>query len=78
MCPPMPEAGSRDGMRTQPPFTRGQIGMLTALCHQADSVMSHMLVRRAEDRLCVGYLSIARTTTRRSCPFHVADVEIDG
>ena len=32
-------------MRTHGPFTRGQIGMPTALFHQADSVMSHMLVR---------------------------------
>ena len=26
-------------MRTHGPFMRGQIGMPTALCHQADSVM---------------------------------------
>lgn len=73
----MPGEGSRDSMRTHGPFTRGQIGMPTALFHQADSVMSYMLVRRAEDRLCVGHLSIARTTTGRTCPFHVADVEIE-
>src|SRR5580704_18451099 len=64
----VPGEGSRDGMRTHELFTRGQIDMPTALCHQADSVMSHMLVRRAEDRLCAGYSSIARTTTGRSCP----------
>jgi hypothetical protein len=74
----MPGEGSHDGMRTHGPLTRGRIGMPTALCHQADSVMSLMLVRHAEDRLSAGYLSTARTTTGRSCPFHVADVEIDG